>query len=123
MKASQFLTKFHNCNSEEELLAIFFSPDNYEQHQLNPLTLLLCLRDICTNQQVYFERFLEPKSTNESIHGLIAECYPRAEDGKVQWDKTLYVMLDDLEVGECECNQKIVHRLVYGDDDNKENHS
>ena len=119
MKAVQFLTRFFNCKSDNELFSIIFY--NYQEeyyHQVNPLTLLPCLRDICKNQQVYFERFLEP---NENIHNVITECYPRAEDGTVQWDNPQYVMLDDLEVGECECSQKTTQRLVYGDDE-VENH-
>ena len=119
MKATNFLIKFFNCKSREELYAIIF-PGNYEEHQyqLNPLTLLPCLRH--NNQQVYFDRFLEPYS-NDNIQAIITECFPRAEDGTVQWDKPVYIMLDDLEVGECECSQKATHQLVYGED-NKENH-
>lgn len=128
MKAFIFLTRFLNCKSEDELLSIILSSST-DDHQLNPLTLLSCLRDNCTNQQVYFERFLlhtpSINNNNNNIHGLIAECYLRAEDGAVQWDKPQYVMLDDLEVSVCECNQKTIHSLLYGDDDDDddgENH-
>ena len=118
MKASSFLIKFFNFKSEDQLLA-FISDSNYEEFPLPliPLTLLPCLRNK-QNQQLYFERFLQPKP-NDTIHDIIAECFPRAEDGTIQWEHHLFIMLDDLQVGECECNQKATHNLVYGDD--KEN--